>query len=111
MAKKNTDPSTYTSTSKTILGRTKEKKYDVNKGTITKSVTDKKGNLVRSKVKNLDPGTVQFRLNNEKEYREGEFDPSGSNGSFAKKGGSVIKGSNLRRQSSISGLRSSRKHK
>jgi len=113
MGANKTEPTKYTSTSRNILGRTKTTSFDVNKGTITKSVTSKKGDPIRSKVKNLDSNKVQNRLIQQKNFDEGidTWDGDEGPGSAMKKGGSVIKGSKLRRESVTNGLRTSRKYK
>ena len=109
MEKKKSD---YTSTSKGIF-RDRTKDYNVDKGTITKTVKNKKGDLVKKVTKNLGSDKVERKMNSRKDYDQGypNNDVFDSSSSFAKKGGSVMKGSNLRRQSSTSGLRTSKKTK
>jgi hypothetical protein len=87
-------PTKYKSTGTNIFGRTVTKDYDVAKGTITKTVQNKKGEVVRDpKVKELSSSKVNRRMNTKKyiDFQKSQTDPSESSGSFAKRGAVVKK--------------------
>jgi hypothetical protein len=103
----------YRKKSKGIF-RDRTKDYDVLKGTITKTVRNKEGENLKKTTRYVDSDKLENKVKKMKArdafLKEGN-DPFESHSSFAKKGGSVIKGSTLRRQSSTSGLRTSKKTK
>jgi hypothetical protein len=109
MEKKKSD---YTSSSEGIF-RDRTKDYNVDKGTITKTVKNKKGDLVKKVTRSLGSDKVERKMMNRKDYDQGypNNDVFDSSSSFAQKGGSVINSSALRRQASVNGLRRSKKHK
>jgi hypothetical protein len=103
----------YRKQSKGIF-RDRTKDYDIFKGTITKTVRNKDGDKLKKVTKYVDKDKLENKVDRMKArdaFLKEENDPFDSSSSFAKRGGSVIKGSVLRRQSSSSGLRTSKKHK
>ena len=102
----------YSSTSKGVF-RDRTKDYNVDKGTLTKTVKNKEGDLVKKVTRNLGSEKVERKMMNRKDYDQGypNNDVFDSSSSFAQKGGSITNSSSLRRQSFTSGLRTSKKHK
>ena len=85
--------SDYTSNNKNLLGRNVSTEYDVGigKGTITKTVTNRKGEVVRqSQPRVLNSKKVERKMTRQM-GRDASTDPSESSGSFARKGAIVKK--------------------
>ena len=72
-----------------------------------KGVEQYRRNMDENYLRSMDPAVQKWNAN---QNYDGEFYPTTKNIEF-KNGGSVIKGSQLRRQASTKGLRTSRKHK
>ena len=93
--------------------RDRTKDYDIFKGTITKTVRNKEGDKLKKVTRYVDKDKLENKIDKMKArdaFLKEDYDPSESSGSFAKRG-AIVKGSALRRQSSTSGMRTSRKHK
>jgi hypothetical protein len=94
--------------------RDRTKDYDTLKGTVTKTVRNKEGDKLKKVTRYVDSDKLENKVEKMKAraaFLKEEPDVFDSSSSFLKKGGATIKGSSLRRQSSTSGLRTSKKTK
>ncbi len=85
------DKPDYTSNNTNLLGRNVKTDYDVEKGTIRKTVTNRKGEVVRqAQPRVLNSKKVERKMTRQM-GRDASTDPSESSGSFARKGTIVKK--------------------